>query len=311
MKLSNIFEAKYYRETDKFECPDCDGKGGFFFRDADGNIEDMEMCDMCQGKGHISSGVAQHLVRYGSYKQHELKRITEAKYAEPRTMKRVGMFHYDDRQADEIYEIPKVAVEFTVDHDADHNEEFNASIIRASNLDGKEIDILNKLGIGRGTEARYQLDKFGWMLSGWKVGPGAHSPWAFMEERQLYHSCEMRYTSSMSEELVERARAYIDDPTVAQDIADIIEGLLDMADHADWISIEDATPLKLQEYDVLLDGHDEYFGVWHPGRNCFVNQYTMKDLTAVTHWRAQKDAITEPKCWQCGFYKWQCICDTF
>lgn len=113
-------------------------------------------------------------------------KIVEVKYAHPNKMTRVGILNYDDRDADDFMEALNVAITFRITGSInDHESMFNAKIIDVKNIHGGEVELAEKIGIKRGTEAFYQLDRHGWMLSGWKMGPGAHSPWALEKDPHL------------------------------------------------------------------------------------------------------------------------------
>ena len=80
MKILDIFEASYYRDDDKFECPDCRGKGWRTTYHADGPddyYKDYEPCETCDEKGAITRKQAARLP--DEYRK-DLKRITEASY---------------------------------------------------------------------------------------------------------------------------------------------------------------------------------------------------------------------------------------
>jgi len=108
-------------------------------------------------------------------------KLAEAKYAHPKKMTRVGVLNYDDRNKDEFMEARNVSITFRMVGDID-NHDFNAEIIDVRDIYGSEVSLAKHIGIKRGTEAFYQLDRHGWMLSGWKTGPGASCPWALEKE---------------------------------------------------------------------------------------------------------------------------------
>lgn len=174
----SVMEAKYFKEDDKYQCLDCEGKGGHYVQDGPDDY-DVERCDMCGGKGWIRHRLMQNLLHDNLYKPSEFKRLKEAKYAEPNVMSLVGDFYFDDRNKDEITEHERVVIKVRVDHDADRYEETNAVLLDDIKWlhGGRPLEIAKKLRIGKGTEASYQRDKHGWMVSNYIMGPGPHSPW--------------------------------------------------------------------------------------------------------------------------------------
>ena len=115
-------------------------------------------------------------------------KLAEAKYANPTKMTRVGILNYDDRNKDEFMDARNVSMTFRMVGEID-NHDFNAEIIEVRDIYGGEVWLAEYAGIKRGTEAFYQLDKHGWMLSGWKTGPGASCPWAL----EKYNLNEAQY----------------------------------------------------------------------------------------------------------------------
>jgi hypothetical protein len=80
----SVMEAKYYKEDDKYVCPDCEGEGGFYIQDGPDDY-DVERCEMCVGRGWLKHRDVQHLLQYNDlYKPEEFKRITEARTVPPR-----------------------------------------------------------------------------------------------------------------------------------------------------------------------------------------------------------------------------------
>lgn len=174
----SVMEAKYFRTDDKYECPDCEGQGGFYEYTLDGDIVDAEQCDMCHGRGYIPNTTAQHLLRWGDYKPHELKRVTEAKYAEPNVMNLVGDFFYDDRNTDDYTEYRRVVVKIKVDHDKESTWYDNAVLLDDLKfVGGRPLQTAKDLGIEKGSTVGYQRDKHGWMVFGYIQGEGTSSPW--------------------------------------------------------------------------------------------------------------------------------------
>ncbi len=87
MKILDIFEVGYYRDDDKFECPDCHGKGWqmiFTQFGEDDYLKDYEPCETCKEKGIITRKQA---ARFHDDVRKDLKRITEASYAFPSAKK--------------------------------------------------------------------------------------------------------------------------------------------------------------------------------------------------------------------------------
>lgn len=81
MKILDIFEVGYYRDDDKFECPDCRGKGWqtLYFQVGENDYDrDIDPCETCNETGIITRKQAARL--FGS-KQRDLKPIVEASYA--------------------------------------------------------------------------------------------------------------------------------------------------------------------------------------------------------------------------------------
>lgn len=57
MKVIDIFEVRYYRDDDKFECPDCRGKGWqtYFFQVGEDDYDkDIEPCETCNETGIVT-----------------------------------------------------------------------------------------------------------------------------------------------------------------------------------------------------------------------------------------------------------------
>ena len=111
-------------------------------------------------------------------------KLAEAKYAHPNKMTRVGILNFDDRLNDEFMDARNVSITFRMTADIDHWD-MNAEIVDISHVDGSEVSLANQIGIKRGTEAIYQLDRHGWMLSGWTMEPGLRSPWALEKDSHL------------------------------------------------------------------------------------------------------------------------------
>lgn len=115
-------------------------------------------------------------------------KLAEAKYANPKKMTRIGILNFDDRNEDEYMDARNVSITFRMTDDIDSGN-YNAEIIEVKDIYGGENSLAKHIGIKRGSEAFYQLDKHGWMLSGWKMGPGPHSPWAL----EKHHLNEAQY----------------------------------------------------------------------------------------------------------------------
>ena len=85
MKILDIFEVRYYRDDDKFECPDCRGKGWqtYFFQTGEDDYDkDIEPCETCDEKGYLTrTEVAGR--QFDKETLNNLKQITEASYAFP------------------------------------------------------------------------------------------------------------------------------------------------------------------------------------------------------------------------------------
>jgi len=83
MKILDIFEVRYYRDDDKFECPDCRGRGHqvytYQFGEDDFDHE-YEPCETCNEKGIITR---KQIARLSPTARNKLKPITEASYAFP------------------------------------------------------------------------------------------------------------------------------------------------------------------------------------------------------------------------------------
>jgi predicted Zn finger-like uncharacterized protein len=79
-RYESVMEAKYFKDDDKYQCPDCEGEGGFYIQDGPDDY-DVERCEMCSGRGWLKNRDVQHLLRYNDlYKPSEFKRLKEAKY---------------------------------------------------------------------------------------------------------------------------------------------------------------------------------------------------------------------------------------
>ena len=133
-------------------------------------------------------------------------KLAEAKYAHPNKMTRVGILHFDDRKKDEYMDARNVSITFRMTRDMDDSDSdwsgYNAKIIDISHVDGGEVSLAKHIGIKRDTEAIYQLDRHGWMLSGWRMGPGTHSPWSLEKYTDL---SEAQYQGGDSK----REQAYV------------------------------------------------------------------------------------------------------
>lgn len=177
-KYESVMEAKYFKDDDKYQCPDCEGEGGFYVQDGPDDY-DVERCEMCNGRGWLKNRDVQHLLRYNDlYKPSEFKRLKEAKYAEPNVMNLVGSFYYDDRNADEIIEYDRVVVKFKVDHEKESTWYDNAVLLDDIKfLGGRPLKTAKDLGIEKGSTVGYQRDKHGWMVFGYIQGQGTSSPW--------------------------------------------------------------------------------------------------------------------------------------
>ncbi|MHA2403523.1 MAG: hypothetical protein ACXADH_11080 [Candidatus Kariarchaeaceae archaeon] len=79
MKLNQLLEAKHVSYAEFFKCPDCKGRGGFYSQFGPDDI-DVEMCELCQGKGSIKRDYAEHLVSSTIYKEDEFEPVNEARY---------------------------------------------------------------------------------------------------------------------------------------------------------------------------------------------------------------------------------------
>jgi len=85
MKILDIFEVSYYRDDDKFECPDCRGKGWqtiFTQFGEDDYYKDMEECHTCDEKGYLTRKEVAR-AEFPRRILKDLKQITEAAYAFP------------------------------------------------------------------------------------------------------------------------------------------------------------------------------------------------------------------------------------
>lgn len=83
MKILDIFEVSYYRDDDKFVCPDCRGKGWqtYFFQVGEDDYDkDVEPCETCEETGIVTRKQA---ARFHPDDRKDLKPITEASYAFP------------------------------------------------------------------------------------------------------------------------------------------------------------------------------------------------------------------------------------
>ena len=140
-------------------------------------------------------------------------KLVEAKYANPRTMTRVGILNFDDRHKDEYFDARNVAMKFRMTGPLDHGD-FNAEIIEVKDIYGGEVWLANDIGIKRGTEAFYQIDKHGWMLSGWRMGPGQHSPWALEKHRLNEAQYEPRNKNREQSYVFEMTEVFFNDKDV-------------------------------------------------------------------------------------------------
>ena len=115
-------------------------------------------------------------------------KLEEAKYAHPQKITRVGVLNFHDRDNDEYMDAQNVSITFRLTNDIDHYD-FNAEIINVKDIHGHAVWLAGFIGIKRGVEAFYQLDRHGWMLSGWRTEPGQDSPWAL----EKHHLNEAQY----------------------------------------------------------------------------------------------------------------------
>lgn len=83
MKIIDIFEARYYRDNDKFVCPDCRGRGWqvhYISNGPDDYDREYDPCETCDETGIITRKQA---ARFHDDVRKDLIPITEASYAFP------------------------------------------------------------------------------------------------------------------------------------------------------------------------------------------------------------------------------------
>lgn len=184
-KYESVMEAKYFKDDDKYQCPDCEGEGGFYRQDGPDDY-DVERCEMCNGRGWLKNRDVQHLLRYNDlYKPSEFKRLKEAKYAEPNVQTLVGRFYFDDRNSEnhnDWIEFDRIVAKVRIDHDRPPHEENNAVLLKdLTFVGGQPLDFAKRMGIEKGQEVGFMKDKHGWMIFGWIVpglaGGQNSSPW--------------------------------------------------------------------------------------------------------------------------------------
>lgn len=85
----SLHEARHISDVDWYECPDCEGKGGFMQQNGPDDW-DLEMCDMCHGNRRIPKALVKMLTKSPVflkphdeeyYTRDDFKPIREAKYS--------------------------------------------------------------------------------------------------------------------------------------------------------------------------------------------------------------------------------------